>query len=75
MRNQRSLLLSVANCEIYAECLLLTGKYSQMVRSPRGQTVPPQLTLQETVRYHFKCQVWERRRVIASIIVQENASV
>lgn len=41
MSNQRSLLLSSANYEIYTECLLLTGKNSQMVENTRGQTVPP----------------------------------
>lgn len=47
MRNQRSLQLPTANCEIYAECLLLTGKNLQMVRGMRGQAVPPQLTVQQ----------------------------
>lgn len=60
MRNQRSLLLPITNGDVYAECLLSTGETSKVARGTWTRAGPLWRAVQEPVRCHFKCRVWER---------------
>lgn len=63
MRSQRPLLLPVTNGDVYAECFISTGENSKMARGTWAHAAPPWRAVQEPVRCHFKCRVWEREWV------------